>query len=113
MSVPQADAGTASSIRRALALLECASSDNRHKGPSNGSTPLHWPLAVRAARAHLVHALAQMPGAAGAPPVLSRIMELQAIASRTVEQDEELERLETEWHNRSTVARECSPRGAP
>lgn len=51
----------AASIRRALALLAAASADSRLKGPSDGSTPLHWPIALRAARAHLEHALAHLP----------------------------------------------------
>ena len=54
------------SIRRALALLGSASADWRQKGPSDGSTPLHWPAAIAAARAHLTHALTALeaPGAA-------------------------------------------------
>ncbi len=52
-------------IRRALALLEAASPDWRCRGPSNGDVPLHWPVAVRAARIHLNHALASLE----APPI--------------------------------------------
>ena len=47
------------SIRRALALLECASNDWRHRS-SDGSQPLHWTLAVGAAKAHLRHALSAL-----------------------------------------------------
>jgi hypothetical protein len=56
----------AASVRTALALLQAASADWRHKGPSDGSEPLCWPLAVAAARAHLTHALTALeaPGAA-------------------------------------------------
>lgn len=50
----------AASILRALTLLEAASSDSRLKGPSDGTTPLHWPLVVRAAQLHLTHALARL-----------------------------------------------------
>jgi hypothetical protein len=57
-------------IRRALALLGAASNDWRQKGPSDGSTPLYWPAAVAAARAHLAHALTALeaPGAAHVAP---------------------------------------------
>jgi hypothetical protein len=47
----------AASIRRALALLQAASSDWRQKGPSDGSSPLYWPVAIAAAKAQLAHAL--------------------------------------------------------
>lgn len=43
-----------------MALLQAASADSRLKGPSDGSTPLHWPLAVAAARAQLQHALGRL-----------------------------------------------------
>jgi hypothetical protein len=45
------------SIQRALALLGAASNDWRNGGPSDGSSPLHWPVAVAAARAHLEQAI--------------------------------------------------------
>ena len=44
-------------LRRALRLLEAASPDYRATGPTDGSTPLHWPAAVAAAQAHIEHAL--------------------------------------------------------
>lgn len=58
------------SIRRALALLGAASNDWCQKGPSDGSTPLYWPAAVTAARAHLAHTLTALeaPGAAQKSP---------------------------------------------
>jgi hypothetical protein len=50
----------AGAVRRALRLLMAASNDWRAAGPSDGREPLHWTIAVRAARAHLEYALERM-----------------------------------------------------
>ena len=68
------------SIRRALALLEAASADCRRKGPSDGREPLHWPLAVRAARAHLTHALTALEPAAAREPRVATPDDLRGMA---------------------------------
>ena len=58
-----ADPGPITSLDRALRLLRAASLDWRHKGPTDGSEPLHWPAAIAAAQAHIEHALRQLEGA--------------------------------------------------
>lgn len=58
---PGTQQDAAGAVRRALALLGAASADWRQRGPSDGSTPLYWPIAVSAARAQLTHALTCMP----------------------------------------------------
>lgn len=45
------------SLARALRLLSAASPDWQLTGPSDGTTPLHWPAAVAAAQMHIEHAL--------------------------------------------------------
>ena len=47
----------AESVCHALRLLQAASPDWRHKGPTDGGESLFWPIAVSAAKAHLEHAL--------------------------------------------------------
>jgi hypothetical protein len=63
----EAAVSASSAVRRALGLLQAASADWRHKGPSDGSEPLHWPAAVAAAKAHLEHALSLLE-THGEPP---------------------------------------------
>jgi hypothetical protein len=57
----------ADSIRTALQLLACASNDWRCKA-SDGTQPLHWTLAVGAAKAHLQHALTTLESPATGEP---------------------------------------------
>jgi hypothetical protein len=57
-STPIAEA--AASLGRALRLLQAASPDWRHRGPTDGTDRLHWPCAVAAAQAHIEHALQLM-----------------------------------------------------
>jgi hypothetical protein len=44
-------------LQRAHKLLQAASPDYRHRGPTDGSDRLHWPAAIAAAKAHLEHAV--------------------------------------------------------
>jgi hypothetical protein len=62
-SSPPDTAIAVDALRRALRLLGAASPDWQHRGPTDGSAPLHWPSAIAVAKAHVKFAIRQLRGA--------------------------------------------------